>query len=65
MGMSIINLLEPLKGTPVAKSSPKSSKNNTATTIPKIHKAFGMEASPGNPSVYAGLTPPETEATGK
>ena len=47
IGMSIIILLEPLKGYPIAKSNPKISKNKPATTNPKIHKALGMKAIPG------------------
>ncbi|MGA2799013.1 MAG: hypothetical protein ABSE63_15650 [Thermoguttaceae bacterium] len=46
--MSIITLLEPLKGYPIAKSNPKISRNNPATTNPKIHKALGMKAIPGS-----------------
>jgi hypothetical protein len=46
MGMSIIILLEPLKGYPIAKSSPKISRNKPATTNPKIHKALGIKAIP-------------------
>ncbi|MGD0384172.1 MAG: hypothetical protein ABSA77_11665, partial [Thermoguttaceae bacterium] len=44
MGMSIKNLLEPLKGYPIVKSSPKISRNIPATTSPNIHKALGIKA---------------------
>jgi hypothetical protein len=46
MGMSIIILLDPLKGYPIAKSRPKISRNKPATTNPKIHKALSMKTIP-------------------
>jgi hypothetical protein len=48
MGMSIKNLLEPLKGYPIVKSNPKISRNKPATTSPIIHKALGMKAIPSS-----------------
>jgi hypothetical protein len=44
--MSIIMLAFP-NGAPITRSSPKISNSRAAMTIPKMHRALGMEAIPG------------------